>query len=252
MATQAGPGLARVGLRPAATAACHCLPSGYSLRHHHRTSGTGTCSACCDRDPPDVAHTWVTVCMSAAGCGRRGQSRRTSSTNASLARWSRRKSSRPWQAGAVASDERHGDVLGSLRSRRTGCCTHVGRPAHLLRQLWQAGAVASRERHGDVLGSRRSRRAGCGAHVGCSVHILPPAVAGGCGSVAQAARARARLAAAAMHRVRHTRGNPANNPPQAVAGGSGRVARAARGRARLAAIATRRVRHTRVSERIHP
>ncbi len=199
----AGPDLARDSRGPAATAADPLLPSGY--RHHHRTSGTGTCSARCDRDPPDVAHTWVTVCMSAAGRGKRGQSRRTSCTTASLARWSRctngmgtssircdsdvmrhtrgpssahsaagrgrrgqsRRASgtgtssargdcdvldaahawtgqrtsrrRQWQAGAVSLDERHGDVLGSLRSQRAGCCAHVGRPAHLLRLLLQVG-----------------------------------------------------------------------------------------------------------------
>ncbi len=45
----------------------------------------------------------------------------------------------------------------------------MGRPAHFLCRLWQAGAVASRERHEDVLGSWRrdgcGAHVGCSVHI---------------------------------------------------------------------------------------
>lgn len=61
-----------------------------------------------------------------------------------------------WQAGAVASLQRHGHVLGSLRLRRTGCGIRAATRLTIRRRPWRAAAVASRGRHGDVLGSRRS------------------------------------------------------------------------------------------------
>jgi len=65
----------------------------------------------------------------------------------------------------VASRERLGDVLGSLRTRRAGCGTHVSRLAHISQLAVSGGRrITTRERHGDVLGSLRSRRAGCGTH----------------------------------------------------------------------------------------
>ena len=63
--------------------------------------------------------------------------------------------------------------LCSRRSRRGGGCGGAAADVDVL------GMVASRERHGDVLGSRRSRCAGCCTHSGRLAHVPPPAVAGG-------------------------------------------------------------------------
>jgi hypothetical protein len=92
-----------------------------------RTSGTGTCSARCDRVAPDAAHTWAI--------------QRTSSY-------------RPWQAGAVASHELHGGCawLAAIASRRV-LRTRGPPNAHPTAGWPQAGAVALHERHGDVLGA---------------------------------------------------------------------------------------------------
>ena len=66
-----------------------------------RASGTGTCLARGDRDAPDVVH----AC--AAG------------------HTSRRMIPPPAVAGGARSRERHGDVLGSQRSRSAGCGTRL-------------------------------------------------------------------------------------------------------------------------------
>jgi hypothetical protein len=134
------------------------------------TSGTGACSARGDRDPPDAAHTWAARHAFRRRPCQAGRSPRTSGTRTCSARcdcvtpdvahtWAIQRTSRrqPWQSGAVASHELHGDVLGSRRSRRAGCCAPVGCPAHIPPHPtagWpQAGAVALHERHWDVLGA---------------------------------------------------------------------------------------------------
>jgi hypothetical protein len=129
--------------------------------------------------------------------------------------WAVRRAShrRPWQAGAVASLERHGDVRGSLQSRPVGCGTHVCRPAH-----------SPADGHGRRGRLRRTNGTGT-----CCDREAPDAA----------------LAWAARHGVAHSH-------PPAVAGGGGRVARAARGRAGLAAIARRRMRYKRGPPCAHP
>ncbi len=90
-----------------------------------RASGTGTCSARCDHDAVDAAHTWAARRRPpphVAG----GMSRRASGTGTCSARcdrdapgaahtWAAKHRPPPHVAGwHVASRERHGDVLGSL------------------------------------------------------------------------------------------------------------------------------------------
>jgi hypothetical protein len=102
-------------------------------------SGTGMCWARCDREAPDAALAWAALCtFPSAGRGRQGRLRRTSGTGTCWAcgdreapdaahTWAAWRAScyRTWQAGVVASPERHGDVLGSLRLRCAGCCTRI-------------------------------------------------------------------------------------------------------------------------------
>jgi hypothetical protein len=232
----AGPGLARVGRRPAATATGHELPLGY--RHHHRTSGTGSCSARCDRDPPDVAHTWAARCMSAAGRGRRGQSRRTSGTNACLARCNRhaqgaahagaamRTSTPPAVAGRGSRVARAARERARLAAIATCSMRHTRGPSSVHPAAGRGRRGRSRRTSGTetLLGLLRSRRAECGTHVGRPAHLLRRLRQAGAVASRERARGRAGLVAIASRRMLRTRGLLCPHPTT----GSGRRVRSRR------------------------
>jgi hypothetical protein len=98
----------------------HIPPQAMAGGHlSRRVIGTGTCSTRCGRDAPEAAHTSAAPgAHPAASHGRRG---------------------------SVAPRDWHGDVLGSLRSRRAGSGTHKWHARRTSRRKpWQAGGGSRR------------------------------------------------------------------------------------------------------------
>ena len=164
---------------------------------------------------------------------------------------------RPWLERSVASRERHGACLSRCdRDAPVAAHTHVtpgaGTPPAMAGEVRRVGGgahtcaaqrrpsagrgggeggggrlVASRERHG-ACSSRCDRGAPALAHT-CAIPGGPSACRGWGGRSRRASGTeRARLAAIATRRRRHTHVLPGAGPPPAVAGEGGCVARAAR------------------------
>jgi hypothetical protein len=142
----------------------------------------GLCSSRCDRDAPDAAHLRGTPCAHPA-------------------------SGRGWQAGGRDAEAARGRALLAAIATRRMRHTRVACPAHIPPPAVAGGrGFARRELHGDVLGSLRSRRPGCSTHTGGTpgAHLASDSGRRAGGREVQAARGRARLAAIATRRMRHT------------------------------------------------